>query len=57
MRLLAPCTIGNLTFANRMVMAPMTRCRAIGANVPGGFRSAPATGAPPNAMTMHELFS
>ena len=35
MRLLSPCTIGNLTLANRMVMAPMTRCRAIGANVPG----------------------
>jgi N-ethylmaleimide reductase len=33
--LLAPCTIGNLTLKNRMVMAPMTRCRAIGSNVPG----------------------
>ena len=28
-------TIGNLTLANRMVMAPMTRCRAIEGNVPG----------------------
>ena len=27
--------MGDLTFANRMVMAPMTRCRAIGGNVPG----------------------
>jgi N-ethylmaleimide reductase len=35
MSLLSPCTIGNLTLANRIVMAPMTRCRAIGANVPG----------------------
>lgn len=33
--LLAPFTLGNLTLENRMVMAPMTRCRAIGANVPG----------------------
>ena len=35
MSLLAPCTLGNLTLKNRMVMAPMTRCRAIGANAPG----------------------
>ena len=33
--LLAPSTLGNLALANRMVMAPMTRCRAVGANVPG----------------------
>ena len=35
MGLLAPCRLGNLSLNNRMVMAPMTRCRAIGANVPG----------------------
>src|SRR5512136_3430700 len=35
MGLLSPCSFGNLTLANRMVMAPMTRCRAIGANIPG----------------------
>lgn len=33
--LLSPFTLGDLVLANRMVMAPMTRCRAIGANVPG----------------------
>jgi N-ethylmaleimide reductase len=33
--LLSACTIGNLVLKNRMVMAPMTRCRAIGRNVPG----------------------
>jgi N-ethylmaleimide reductase len=35
MSLLTPCNLGHLTLSNRMVMAPMTRCRAIGANVPG----------------------
>lgn len=35
MSLLNPCSLGNLTLKNRMVMAPMTRCRAAGANVPG----------------------
>ena len=35
MSLLAPYTFGSTMLANRMVMAPMTRCRAIGANVPG----------------------
>ena len=33
--LLAPYAIGNLTLKNRMVMAPMTRCRAAGAGIPG----------------------
>jgi len=33
--LLSPFVLGDLPLANRMVMAPMTRCRAIGANVPG----------------------
>lgn len=33
--LLAPYSFGNLTLKNRMVMAPMTRCRAVGANIPG----------------------
>ncbi len=33
--LLAPATFGDLPLKNRMVMAPMTRCRATGANVPG----------------------
>ena len=35
MSLLAPCMLGGLKLSNRMVMAPMTRCRAIGAHVPG----------------------
>ena len=35
MSLLAPYSFGNLTLKNRMVMAPMTRCRAVGANIPG----------------------
>jgi N-ethylmaleimide reductase len=33
--LLEPFSLGDLGLANRMVMAPMTRCRAVGANVPG----------------------
>jgi len=33
--LLSPYSFGNLTLANRVVMAPMTRCRAVGENVPG----------------------
>jgi N-ethylmaleimide reductase len=33
--LLTPYSFGNLALKNRMVMAPMTRCRAVGANVPG----------------------
>jgi len=33
--LLSPYSFGNLTLANRTVMAPMTRCRAAGANIPG----------------------
>lgn len=33
--LFTPFQLGNLALANRMVMAPMTRCRAIGANIPG----------------------
>jgi N-ethylmaleimide reductase len=35
MSLLSPYKLGDLTFRNRMVMAPMTRCRAIEGNVPG----------------------
>ena len=35
MSLFSPYTLGGLTLANRMVMAPMTRCRAIEGNVPG----------------------
>lgn len=35
MSLLSPYKMGDLTFRNRMVMAPMTRCRATGGNVPG----------------------
>jgi N-ethylmaleimide reductase len=35
MSLLSPYTMGGLTLRNRMVMAPMTRCRAIEGNVPG----------------------
>jgi N-ethylmaleimide reductase len=35
MSLLAPYAFGGTTLANRMVMAPMTRCRAIGGNIPG----------------------
>jgi len=33
--LLSPYKRGDLTLRNRMVMAPMTRCRAIESNVPG----------------------
>jgi len=33
-RLFEPLRIGRLTLANRIVMAPMTRCRAIDINVP-----------------------
>jgi N-ethylmaleimide reductase len=35
MNLLTPYKIGNLELSNRMVMAPMTRCRAVSENVPG----------------------
>jgi N-ethylmaleimide reductase len=35
MSLLTPYLFDSLRLSNRMVMAPMTRCRAIGANVPG----------------------
>jgi N-ethylmaleimide reductase len=34
MCLLSPYKMGDLTFRNRMVMAPMTRCRAVEGNVP-----------------------
>jgi len=33
-RLFEPLRIGRLTLANRIVMAPMTRCRAVDINVP-----------------------
>lgn len=33
--LLAPYTFAHLALKNRMVMAPMTRCRAAGADIPG----------------------
>ncbi|MDD1698132.1 MAG: alkene reductase, partial [Methanoregula sp.] len=35
MSLLSSYKLGDLTFHNRMVMAPMTRCRAIEGNIPG----------------------
>jgi N-ethylmaleimide reductase len=35
MSLLSPYKLGNLRLTNRMVMAPMTRCRAVDGNVPG----------------------
>jgi N-ethylmaleimide reductase len=35
MSLLSGYTLGELKLSNRMVMAPMTRCRAIQGNVPG----------------------
>ena len=35
MSLLSPYKMGDLSFRNRMVMAPMTRCRAMEGNVPG----------------------
>ncbi len=35
MSLLSPYKLGNLELSNRMVMAPMTRCRAVNGNVPG----------------------
>jgi len=35
MSLLTPYTLGDLGLSNRMVMAPMTRCRAVSGNVPG----------------------
>ncbi len=35
MSLLSPYTMGGLELKNRMVMAPMTRCRALEGNVPG----------------------
>ncbi|MCX6677075.1 MAG: alkene reductase [Methanothrix sp.] len=34
MDLFSPYKLGNIKLSNRMVMAPMTRCRAIGGNVP-----------------------
>jgi N-ethylmaleimide reductase len=34
MNILTPYKLGNLKLSNRMVMAPMTRCRAIEGNVP-----------------------
>jgi N-ethylmaleimide reductase len=33
MKLLTPCMLGPIELSNRVVMSPMTRCRAIG-NVP-----------------------
>jgi N-ethylmaleimide reductase len=33
--LLTPYKLGDLKLSNRMVMAPMTRCRAVSGNVPG----------------------
>ncbi len=35
MSLFSPCIFEKLTLKNRMVMAPMTRCRALPGNVPG----------------------
>ena len=35
MNLLTPYKLGDLKLSNRIVMAPMTRCRAVSANVPG----------------------
>ncbi|MGA7798019.1 MAG: alkene reductase [Methanoregula sp.] len=35
MSLFSPYVLGDIRFANRMVMAPMTRCRAINGNAPG----------------------
>jgi N-ethylmaleimide reductase len=35
MSLLAPYVFDSLRLSNRIVMAPMTRCRAVGAHVPG----------------------
>ena len=35
MSLLSPYKMSDLSLANRMVMAPMTRCRAVEGNVPG----------------------
>jgi N-ethylmaleimide reductase len=35
MNLLSPYKMGDLRLSNRMVMAPMTRCRAVSGNVPG----------------------
>jgi N-ethylmaleimide reductase len=35
MSLLSGYTLGGLTLSNRMVMAPMTRCRATRGNIPG----------------------
>lgn len=35
MNLLTPYKIGDLNLSNRMVMAPMTRCRAVEGNLPG----------------------
>lgn len=37
--LFSPATLGNLTLKNRVVMAPMTRCRAAG-NVPNALMAA-----------------
>jgi len=35
MDLFSPYMLGDLRLSNRIVMAPMTRCRAIGENIPG----------------------
>ena len=43
MSLFSPYVLGDLTLPNRMVMAPMTRCRALEGNVPARSRS-PITG-------------
>jgi N-ethylmaleimide reductase len=37
MNLLSPYKLGDMVLSNRMVMAPMTRCRAANGNVPGPF--------------------
>ncbi len=34
MKLFSPLSIGGLTLKNRIIMAPMTRCRSVDANVP-----------------------
>ena len=37
MSLLSSYKMSDLSLANRMVMAPMTRCRAVEGNVPGSL--------------------
>lgn len=39
MSLFSPYTLGNLELKNRIVMAPMTRCRAVEGNVPSPLSS------------------